>query len=262
MAKRFTDTTKYKKPFMRTLPGAYKLLWDFLYHDCDHAGIWIVDFDIAQMYLGKDMPIRKDHAIVHFNSDEQRILEIDNGKKWFIPSFIDFQYGKLSENNRAHLNVIKVLSSFGLIDSKLNLILKNKPLTSPLQGAKEQEQDKEEEMEQEQEGVRGEFSSPVPFEESFKYAFDDMTLERFSMNFKGVNIIDELRLFRLKCDNDPATYHSRDPATLRTNFQYQLKNAKPQINGSKSFNNRKQQQTDSLIIAHAQRWGNKSVESS
>ena len=51
MAKRFTDTNKYKKPFIRGLQGAYKLFWDYLYHDCDHAGIWIVDFEIAQTYL-------------------------------------------------------------------------------------------------------------------------------------------------------------------------------------------------------------------
>ena len=59
MAKRFTDTEKYRKPFLRGLQGAYKLLWDFLYHDCNHAGIWIKDFEIAQIYIGNDMPINE-----------------------------------------------------------------------------------------------------------------------------------------------------------------------------------------------------------
>jgi hypothetical protein len=147
MAKRFTDTNKYKKPFLRNLPGAYKLLWDFLYHDCDHAGIWIVDFEIAQTYVGKDMPITQAGALTLFNDDEIRIVKIDGGKKWFIPSFILFQYGKLSEKNRAHLNVISVLKKYDLINSDFSL----KPLTSPLQGAKEKEQEKEQEMEKEQE---------------------------------------------------------------------------------------------------------------
>lgn len=140
MAKRFTDTNKYKKPFIRSLPGAYKLLWDFLYHDCDHAGIWIVDFEIAQMFLGKDMPINQKKALELFNSDEQRIVVLDSGKKWFIPSFIDFQYGQLSEKNRAHLSVISILLKHGLIDEYLKPIL-NKPLTSPLQGAMDKDKD-------------------------------------------------------------------------------------------------------------------------
>lgn len=154
MAKRFTDTNKYKKPFMRSIPGAYKLLWDFLYHDCDHAGIWIVDFQIAQMYIGLDMPITKDEAIKLFNSDEQRIIELEGGKKWFIPSFIPFQYNQLSTQNRAHLKVIQILKSFGLLNDDLTIKNQNKGVTSPLQGAKEQEQEEEQEMEEV--GVQGE----------------------------------------------------------------------------------------------------------
>lgn len=133
MAKRFTDTNKYRKPFIRGLQGAYKLLWDYLYHDCDHAGIWIVDFEIAQLYIGSDMPVNKSDALKYFNSDEKRIIEIDGGKKWFLPSFIEFQYGVLSENNRAHSSVISILKKYGLY--------KNKPLTSPLQGAKDKDKE-------------------------------------------------------------------------------------------------------------------------
>lgn len=147
VAKRFTDTNKYKKPFIRSLKGAYKLLWDFLYHDCDHAGIWIVDFEIAQTYVGSDMPINKVDALQVFNDDETRIIEIDGGKKWFIPSFIEFQYGVLSEKNRAHTNVISILKRHNLLNTDLS-IKKIKPLTSPLQGAKEMEKEKEKEKDE------------------------------------------------------------------------------------------------------------------
>ena len=140
MAKRFTDTSKYKKPFVRGLKGAYKLLWDFLYHDCDHAGIWIVDFDIAQLYLGADMLVNKEDALTYFNSDEERIVIVDGGKKWFIPSFIAFQYGELSDNNRAHTGVINTLNKYNLLNySKIS----SKPLTSPLQGDKDKDKDKD-----------------------------------------------------------------------------------------------------------------------
>lgn len=142
MAKRFTDTNKYKKPFIRGLQGAYKLLWDFLYHDCDHAGIWIVDFEIAQMYVGNDMPISKERAIELFNAGEKRIVEFDGGKKWFIPSFIEFQYGELSEKNRAHGSVLLLLKKNNL----LNSINSDKGDVSPLQGGKEQDKDKDKDM--------------------------------------------------------------------------------------------------------------------
>lgn len=146
MAKRFTDTNKYKKPFIRSLPGAYKLLWDFLYHDCDHAGIWIVDFETAQIFVGKDMKVNCKEALKLFNSDETRIVILDGGKRWFLPSFIDFQYGKLSDKNRAHVSVISILNKHGVLDEFFNL-KENKPLTSPLQGA--MDMDKDMDMEQE-----------------------------------------------------------------------------------------------------------------
>jgi len=124
---------------MRGLRGAYKLLWDFLYHDCDHAGVWIVDFDIAQLYIGKDMPVNQVDALEFFNNSEIRILELDNGKKWFIPSFIDFQYGRLSNKNNAHLGIIKILGKYNLIDEELNL----RGHISPLQGAMDKYKDKD-----------------------------------------------------------------------------------------------------------------------
>jgi len=138
MAKRFTDTNKYKKPFIRGLQGAYKLLWDYLYHDCDHAGIWIIDFEIAQLYIGFDMPVNKSDALKYFNADEKRIIEIDGGKKWFIIPFIEFQYGILDGRNRVHNSIL----------IELNKLKINKGLINTLQGCKEIDKDKEKEKEE------------------------------------------------------------------------------------------------------------------
>lgn len=140
MAKRFTDTDKYKKPFIRGLQGAYKLFWDYLYHSCDHAGIWIVDFEIAQIYLGQDMQVNKQDAIKYFNNTEERIVEIDE-TKWFIPSFIEFQYGELNEENRAHNSVLQILRKHSLIDSKGHI--------RGLQGRKDKDKDKDKDKESE-----------------------------------------------------------------------------------------------------------------
>lgn len=166
MAKRFTDTDKYKKPFFRGLPGPYKLLWDYLYHSCDHAGIWIVDFEIAQIYLGSDMPVNKVDALKYFNSGEERIIVLNSGSKWFIPDFIVFQYGELSEKNRAHNSVIHILDRYGLF--------KNKVLIRSLQGRK----DKDKDMDKDKDKERHNFQKPKP-EEVQEYLD--------SLKFKGFN---------------------------------------------------------------------------
>lgn len=52
MAKRFTDTDKWKKPYIRGLSPAHKLLWFYVTDDCDIAGLWIVDIEIAEIRTG------------------------------------------------------------------------------------------------------------------------------------------------------------------------------------------------------------------
>lgn len=143
MAKRFTDTNKYKKHFLRGLQGAYKVLWDFLYHDCDNSGIWIVDFEMAQHYVGKDLPVNREDAIKFFNSEEIRIIELDNGGKWFMPSFIEFQYGKLMATNKAHTNVIVTLKKYELIDNSLSLKIYDKGVSRGLQAPMDKDKDKD-----------------------------------------------------------------------------------------------------------------------
>lgn len=229
MAKRFTDTSKYKKPFFRGLPGAYKLFYDFLYHDCDHAGIWIVDIEIAQNYVGNDMPINPTKALELFNSEEVRVIPFDNGKKWFIPLFISFQYGQLSENNRAHGSVVQILKKFKLIDENLTPIdYIPKPLTSPLQGDKDKDMDKDMEMDKEKETGNGKRTSFGKSENLFetsppdpdnsiigqmwgiwKTTFPKYTADKEN-DYEGLG-----RIFRFMCRQ--TNLHSRDPAD--TQFQ-------------------------------------------
>lgn len=108
MPKRFTDTDKWKKPFIRSLPAAYKLLWSYILDDCDHAGIWQADFEVARIRIGEQVDI--DTAIRLFG---ERIYLISKFK-WFIPDFLTFQYGELSEKNRMHKHVMEILDKHGL----------------------------------------------------------------------------------------------------------------------------------------------------
>lgn len=130
MGKRFTDTDKWKKPFIRGLQGPYKLLWFYILDDCDHAGIWHVDFEVAQIRIGHDLDI--EWALEQFG-DRVQVLE---GHKWFIPDFIKFQYGELNEKNRAHASVLSILKKYKVHER-------------PLQGAKDKDKEMDKEKDKE-----------------------------------------------------------------------------------------------------------------
>jgi len=106
MAKRFSDTDKWKKSFFRGLQGPYKLLWMYVLDDCDIAGVWHVDMEVASLRIGEEVTLKK--ALELFGD---RVTPFDHGKKWFISDFIFFQYGDLSTTNRMHNAVIKILKS-------------------------------------------------------------------------------------------------------------------------------------------------------
>ena len=135
MAKRYTDNQKWSKPFIRTLEAPYKLLWFFILDECDHAGIWQIDMDVARIKTGCQN-INLDEAKKVFGN---KVIVFDGDEKMFVQDFIDFQYGTLKPENRVHFSVISLLSKYGL--------WKNKGLTRPLQGAKDKDKDKDKEIE-------------------------------------------------------------------------------------------------------------------
>ncbi len=140
MAKRFTDTDKWKKRFIKDLPVEYKIFWLYLLDECNHAGIWHVEFELVQIRLGITLSEKK--ALGLFNvGDDARVVVFDNGNKWFVPGFIEFQYGELAENNRAHKSVIESLSKYDLMKFLKNDKEKEKVHSSPLQGGKDKDKE-------------------------------------------------------------------------------------------------------------------------
>lgn len=135
MAKRFIDTDLFRKPLMRSLEAPYKALWIYLLCECDHAGVWDVELDVAQMRMG--MKIDPDKAIEKLRGSA---IPIDGGTKWFLPEFVAFQYGTLNPANRVHSSVLSVLSKYGINPNDPS---QNKGLASPLQGAKDKDKDKD-----------------------------------------------------------------------------------------------------------------------
>lgn len=127
MAKRFIDTSFYKSPFVRGLKGSLKGLYSFIICDCDGAGIWSADFEIASVYVGQSVTKNEfEEAFIKTG----KAVDLNNGK-YFFPDFIQHQYPKgLSEKNPAQVNFILELKKYDLLDEKL------KPRPRPFQGSK------------------------------------------------------------------------------------------------------------------------------
>lgn len=197
MAKRFSDTDKWKKPFIRGLQGPYKLLWFYILDDCDHAGIWHVDFEVAEIRIGEKIEKKKAEE---FFLDKIEVL--NNGSKWFIKDFIDFQYGELKDNNRLHVSVI-------------NLLQKNKVgACKPLVRGQGQEQGQGQGIGQGQEQGTEETAKDKLsiFEELFN---DQIFVDQIQMTHKGKDI----RAAFEEC----YTHHSNAPNPPRELWQWKQK---------------------------------------
>jgi len=151
MAKRFTDTDKFSKQWIRKLPAAYKLLWCYITDACSIAGIWEVDFEIACIKLGVELSAQT--ALKLFNADELRVVEIDKGAKWFIVPFVGFQYGELKNEVKPHRPVINALLKY---DLNKYLKIENKGYSKGINTLKDKDKDKDKEQDKDKEGLLGE----------------------------------------------------------------------------------------------------------
>jgi hypothetical protein len=117
MAKRFIDTGFFKSPFVRFLKAPLKSLYLYIICDCDGAGIWVKDLEIASAYVGEKITEKDFDVFVKSN----KAIDLNNGK-YFFPDFIEHQYPQgLSEKNPAQKNFINELKKYDLIDSEMNI---------------------------------------------------------------------------------------------------------------------------------------------
>ena len=105
--KRFTETNKWEDPWFRKLKPEMKLLWSWLLDSCDNAGIIDADIELASFQIGYSYPMDTLSEFAH------RVIELPCGK-FFIPKFIDFQYGTLSRDCKAHNPIFLSLEKHGL----------------------------------------------------------------------------------------------------------------------------------------------------
>ena len=133
MAKRFTDTAKWAKSNFQALKPRMKLAWIYLCDNCDHAGIWDLNLPLMSFQIGEKITLKD---LEESFSDSIKIFS----DKILIQAFIDFQYGNLNPDNRVHRSVINRVEKF-----------KNKPLASPLIGAKDKDMVKDKEQDKDME---------------------------------------------------------------------------------------------------------------
>lgn len=126
MAKRFTDTGKWDKAWFRRLDPTLKCAWIYLCDRCDHAGVWEIDEDALEFFVGRTIPL--DRLVAAFGEKVRRV-----GDKLVLGGFADFQYGDLNPENRVHKSVL----------NRLEKLSQNKDLLSPLEGAKDKDTDKD-----------------------------------------------------------------------------------------------------------------------
>ena len=99
MAKRYTDSRKWDDSWFTDLSIKYKMFWVYMLDKCNHAGIYKVNLKLAEFLIDEEF-------------DEQDLLKVFRGRvektpkgDWFIPKFVEFQYGDLENGNRCHKSV-------------------------------------------------------------------------------------------------------------------------------------------------------------
>ena len=100
MAKRLTDTDKWKDEWYLSLSNDYKIIWQWLLDNCSHSGF--CKPSVLFMNMLCKVNITEEDVI---GSMDGRVLKVN--KQWFIPKFIKFQYPTLISNKPVIVSVVK-----------------------------------------------------------------------------------------------------------------------------------------------------------
>ena len=114
MSKRFIDTSIWGKRWFREFPPKMKLFYFYLLTNCDHAGMYDVDLELAEFQIG--MPVKQEDVDKYLKDH----IEVIKEDKWFLRKFVDFQYGILNQNVKAHASVMKILDKYKCLETVSN----------------------------------------------------------------------------------------------------------------------------------------------
>lgn len=102
MAKRLTDTEKWNDDWYLSLDNDYRIVWQWLLDNCNHAGICKRNIKLLNVMCNTG--ITESDLIEKMDT---RILVA--GNDWFIPKFLKFQYADLQSNRPVIISVRKEL---------------------------------------------------------------------------------------------------------------------------------------------------------
>jgi hypothetical protein len=164
MAKRMTETGKWRDGWFAELSPDHKLAWLYLLDVCDNAGVVEINRRIDSACLGfeVDWP-------AFLAASAGRVVEFSAGKL-LVVNFVRCQYGDtLNPESTVHRGVLRSLAKHGIDPEKVTL---TKPFANPLervtkpfgkgyQTLKDKDKDKDKDKVLEEGGV-GETEIPAP----------------------------------------------------------------------------------------------------
>lgn len=111
MAKRFTDSDKWKDAWFSELKQEDKLLWLYLLDECNHAGIWKVNMRFLNFAIGSsytlDSLIKVLGSRIYLISNEYLLIE-----KW-----VHYQHPNgLNQKSKPQKAAIDMLLKFNVLD--------------------------------------------------------------------------------------------------------------------------------------------------
>jgi len=144
MAKRFTDTEKWKDDWYLSLSNDYRIIWQWLLDNCNHAGICKPSINLMNMMCNTSID---EKVLIEIMSG--RVLKINN--IWFIPKFLKFQYGTLNSKKPAVISVVNELKKNNLLELVSELfsndyVMITEPLDNSYETIKDKDKDKDKDI--------------------------------------------------------------------------------------------------------------------
>ncbi len=148
MTRRFTETEKWNDVWFRKLSPEAKTLFEYLRDNCDIAGFWEIDFEVASLKTG--IPLKQneqellDNCKTHYKDIETVVQELSkscfrNEKYIWLKNFIFYQGNlPLGKDCNVNIAILKSINSHnGLRDKVLEYLRQQeieKNLTTVSQG--------------------------------------------------------------------------------------------------------------------------------
>lgn len=141
--KRFTDIEIWDKEWFMQLTPKLKCLMKYLHDKCDASGCWKPNWKLASVHINEEVTASD---LQNIPSDQYEILQ---SGKIFIPDFIKFQYGTLSDKSPAHKPIFTAIEKNNLSDRVFNRVshtLQEKDIYMDKEEEVDMDMEKEEEI--------------------------------------------------------------------------------------------------------------------